>query len=274
MSEFRPTDAQVIADRAVIAAGPQQVDPAKPYTIVVPEGACLEVPDLDKYLDAPRRKTGTVGLQTVDDFVQYVKRHQDGEGTTIWVDADDREIVAVLDDHGADPAWGEHRARMGLDLTDEWIHWTAKDGHMLGQIDFAEHVEEGLGDIVVPDGATMLEIAQSLQASTSTQFKSAQRLHSGEVHLEFVEEQTARAGQKGDLSIPKEFVLGIKPFRGEDAYRVIARFRHRIRDGKLALGYKLDRPERVIEDAIRSIAATLREQFGDDCVFLGTPRSK
>lgn len=266
-------DAQVIADFAIESASPDELDPNEIYTQTVPAGARRETIDLEQFLDAPRRAKGTVRLQTVDDLVRYVTRHDEPTSTTLWLDIDSHLVVAVLNDHLAgSPAWGDHRATLQLKPTDEWTHWISKDGQLLAQAAFAEHIDDGLREIVTPDPADMLEIAQSIQGATKVEFQSAARLQNGQIGVKWVEEQTAKAGQRGELEIPERFELAIAPFLGEEPYRVGARLRYRLNGGQLALGYKLDRPADVVRDAVDQIAQRLHAAFSDDRVFVGKPR--
>lgn len=268
-------DAQAIIETAQAAAAPVILDPRNVYERVVPAGATAEVLDLEQFLPAPRRLRGTVAAQRVQDLVRYVERHDAEEFTTIWVDAAAYRVIAVLNDHGCalDAAdWGDHRAELQLLLTDAWKHWTGKDGILMAQEDFAEHIDDGLIDIVEPDGAEMLEVAQSIQGTTTAEFKAAHRLASGAIGVQYVEQQTAAAGQRGELEIPERFVLGVAPFEGEDAYKIRARLRYRIRGGNLTIGYRLERPGDVLRDAVDGIAQRLADQFGINRVFVGVPR--
>lgn len=272
------TDAQVIVDTAIACATPEPLSTADTlYTIVVPSGATHHVIDLEQYLPNPHRARGTVKVGTVAAFERYVRRHDAAATTTLWVDPDSHRVVAVFDDHAAatddgQAGWGHHRAVLQLKTTDAWRHWTGKDGALLKQDDFSEHIEDGLIDIIEPDGATMLEVAQSIQGTVRADFKQARRLSNGAVALQYVEEQSATAGKRGDLEIPEQFVLAIAPFLGEDAYRIKARLRYRIRADSLVLGYRLDRPDDVLRDAVDGIAARLGEAFSLDRVFVGQPR--
>jgi uncharacterized protein YfdQ (DUF2303 family) len=190
--------------------------------------------------------------------------------TTVWVHQASGRVVAVLNDNAPEAsAWGDHRLALQLVYTDEWKRWAAHDGRLLDQETFAEHIEESQVDVVEPDAADLLEIAQTFHATTTSSFKSAKRLNSGEVQLEYVEDIAASAGRKGDLSIPTELVLGIPIFLGEEVVRLTALLRYRIRDGKLAIGYKLVRPGDVVRQAIDAVAEQLRGEFPR--VFLGEP---
>jgi uncharacterized protein YfdQ (DUF2303 family) len=116
----------------------------------------------------------------------------------------------------------------------------------------------------------MLEIAQTFHAKTNVSFRSGVRLSSGTTQFLYDEEQTAKAGGKGQLEVPTEFELGIAPFEGEAAYRIKARLRWRVRDGGLVIGYKLERPHEVVRDALQAIADRLDGELEN--VYLGTPR--
>lgn len=271
----RDGDAQVIVDTAIATVEPEVLEPDDLYGVLIPAGAQHKVLDLETYGSAPRRMKGSVRLHTVDDLVRYVARHDNAEATTVWLDVEGNGIVAVLNDHRNDglPEWGDHRATLQLKPTDEWEHWLSQDGDLLAQQAFADHIDDGLKEIVNPDPATMLEIAQSIQGATNVEFQAASRLDNGAIGVKYVEQTTARAGQRGDIEIPERFELAISPFLGEEPYKVGARLRYRLNSGQLSLGYKLDRPGDVVRDAIDQIAQRLSTTFTGDRVFIGVPRS-
>lgn len=232
----------------------------------------VQVLDLEHLLPTPRRATGVYTTATVEAFIEYVKEHAVDGQTTVWVEPTRGAIVAVLDDHARDATgWGQHRAKLTLTPSDEWVRWKRYDGHLLGQEEFAEHIEESQLDIVEPDGATVLEIAESFHATSSASFKSAKRLSSGEVQFAYVEEVKASAGSKGDIEIPKSIQVVLAPFLGEDRVPIEVLIRYRLREGKLAIGYKLVRPDDVVRHAIDMVAGRLQSSF--ERVYLGAPRS-
>lgn len=242
------SDAQEIVDVATRAAEPKPLDPTRIYSVITP-GGLHTVIDLASYLDAPRRKTGTVNLDTGDSLGQYVKAHA-GPGTALFADMDAGNVTAVLNGHDTDaPGWGDHRAVLRFRQTPAWERWRSNDRKMLSQVAFAEHIEDGLGEIVEPPGAEMLELAQSFQAATKVNFKSSRMLDSGQRQLDYEETIDARAGQKGNLVIPKAFTLALAPYEGCAPYKVVARLRFRIAEGTLTLGYVLDRPIDVLRSA-------------------------
>jgi uncharacterized protein YfdQ (DUF2303 family) len=263
-------NAQVVVDvaRQSVDIKVTEVDPSK--VLAVRGDQDIKVLELEHLLPAPRRARGEYKPATVDSFVAYVTKHLDREHTTIWVPPLGGSIVALLNDHApGEPAWRDHKARLVLQHTEEWKRWTALDGRLVDQQTFAEHIEESQLDIVQPDAADVLEIAESFQATTSSQFKSAQRLATGQVHFTFVEDVEAKAGLNGELDIPTKIELSIAPFLGERACAITALLRYRVREGKLSIGYKLVRPTDVIRDAIDLIAERLQETFPR--VYLGEP---
>lgn len=270
---LQATEAEAIAFLAQEAAVPSELDPSQVYGIVTPAGARHEVVDLERFLDAPRRATGTDRPATVDAFTDHVNRHFDPETSTVWVHPTTGLITAVLNDHGIGDqiGWRDHRSLLQLQPTPEWTFWLGKSGKLLTQVEFAEHIEEGLEEIREPTAADMLELAQTFHATRSGVFRSANRLHSGEVKVHYDETIEAKAGRQEDITVPTEFTLAIAPFIGEEPYAVTARLRFRLGkdDGKLALGYKLDRPEAIVRDALENVRERLATTF--EHVFVGEP---
>jgi uncharacterized protein YfdQ (DUF2303 family) len=274
-------DAAVIAELADEARARDLVTlvDGRRVGVILADGQSLEEIDLDDYAATPARKTGKVTLTDADGFVTYVDRHSLERATTLWGDLDQARIVAVLDDHAAHldvdtegaPGWGGHRATLQLKATKDWLHWTRGDGKYFAQKDFAEHIEDGVDAIHDPDPATMLEVAQTFHAKSGVNFISSQQL-SGEVEFTFEETVKAKAGQKGTLDVPQRFTLGLAPFEGCDAYKVEARFRFRLVNGELTLGYRLIRPDRALKTAFDDVVQKVAAASGLP-VMAGTPRS-
>lgn len=262
------TEAEAVADLAFAAAEPSELDPSVPQSLIVPRGATLFELDLSDWRETPVRPTGIYRPASVEAFIAYVAWQQSDANTTVWVHPTSGKVEAVFDDNGAEtPGYRQHRALLQLQPTPEWTYWTRKDGEMMSQEQFAEHIEGGLEEIAAPDAADMLEIAQSFHASKEGQFRQSTRLASGEQRLQYDETIQATAGRSGELTVPTVVMLAIAPFYGEDRYRLTARLRFRLAGGKLTLGYVLDRPESVQRDALEGIAERLAAEFPR--VFVG-----
>jgi uncharacterized protein YfdQ (DUF2303 family) len=268
MAEGNDSNATAVIEAARQGVKPQELDTSKVYHVGTEYG---DVVDLERLLDNPRRRKGTYTAATVESFTDIVDRlGAEGVATTIWVTHDTPYAVeAVFNDNTADAAgWGDLRVRLPLELTPEWNHWASLDGALIGQEDFAEHIESGIKELVEPEAAVMLEIAQSIHATVSATFRSAKRLADGETQMVYEEQIEGSAGQqKGELKIPDVIKLAIAPFLGEDTYAVSARFRYRLGGGNLRVGYKLERPEDVILDALEQIKKRLDEKY--DAVYMG-----
>lgn len=272
---------QAAIDAGQALAGPVAVADGL-QTVVVPAGGRVVEIDtnahLDQYAARPRRKTGRVHVQDAASFVGYLAKHG-LEASEVWADPARRGLIGVINAHAIAEdhldeglaGHGDHRVVLELIHSPEWIAWTQHDKKWMSQQEFAEHLEDNAADITVPDAATMLEIAQSFHASTGGEFKSATRLHSGEVALQYVENVGAKAGEKGELEIPTEFVVTVAPYAGQpDSCNLVARFRYRIRQGSLSLSYALVRPDDHARAVFTSIVDAVRSTVSQP-VFTGRP---
>ena len=223
--------------------------------------------------DRPQRVVEIVYLSTARAFVEYVGQHGVAGESAVFVDENGTKAVAVIDYHGRDPAnpnvpgWTGHRAVYHCPHAPEWLLWTKSNGKTFTQVEFAEflernarHISEGTEGLY-HDSARMLEIAKSLEAKTKVDFKSGVRLDNGEVKFEFIENIEARAGQKGEIHIPSEFLLLLRVYQGDDAYFVKALLRYRI-DQKGVLTFRFDLlHEAVQEDAFERLFQKIRDEL-------------
>lgn len=222
-----------------------------PY-LLVPEGVTPQ--SFEWALTNPVRKRAVVALRDAASFTAYVNAFKDA-GSMVFASLPERTLTAVLDYHeaGAGSArWGQHRAVMACQLTEDWKRWIAQNKKALGQVEFAQFLEDNLPNIAAPAGAVILDIAKTLQAKKAVNFSSSVRLENGETQFVYEETIAGSAGQKGHLEVPSSFTLGIEPFEGAGLYAMEARFRYRIAEGgRLQMWFDLVRPEAVIEDAFK-----------------------
>ncbi len=265
-------NAQTLVDTALRSADPSELEPGKFYAFVTPGGGIQKV-DLTgpEHTGTPARKAGTTTVRDATSFGAYFTKHADPD-TEVYADAERLTVTAVLDAHTADTArWSAHRLTLALSKTEAWKQWMQHDGSLLGQEAFAEFLEDHLPELLEPSAADMLEIAQSIQAATKVDFQSSTRLTSGQRQFQFVETTTAKAGQKGQLTIPETFTIGLVPFEGSEGYKLTARFRYRIgREGQLTLGYKLERPGDILRLAFGDVVTAIGEDI-EQPVMNGSP---
>lgn len=266
-------DAAAIIENAILSATPIPVG-ENSVAVALPEGARLHVVDIEeanrKHAERPLRKKGTYRVHDADSFARYMGKHSHID-SEVWADVHGNRIVGVINAHGeADLAgWGDHRVEYAVKHTPAWQAWAQYDGKLLGQSEFAELIEDRAIDIVRPAAADMLEVAQTFQATIGVSFESSKLLSSGERQLTYKEDVNASAGRRGTLEIPKDFDLGLIPFEGAEAFKITARFRYRITDGVLRVGYKLNRPEDVLREAFESVVRQVEAEVVVP-VFRGT----
>jgi uncharacterized protein YfdQ (DUF2303 family) len=264
-------EAQTIADIALRTAPPVALEVGKLHAFHTPQG--VKTIDLTgpEYTGQPSRKQGTTTVRDADSFMAYFTKHADTD-TEVYADADRLTITAVLDAHQPDGArWSGHRLALALRTTDAWKQWLNNDGQLLAQETFANFLEDHLPELLEPTAADMLEIAQSIQGATKAEFQSSTRLSSGQRQFSFVETTTAKAGQKGQLTVPETFTIGLVPFEGSEGYKLTARFRYRLgRDGALTLGYKLERPSDILRTAFADVINRIDGDI-EQPVMNGTP---
>ncbi|MFD6421584.1 DUF2303 family protein [Streptomyces sp. NPDC060198] len=269
------TDLQPVIDAAMRSAKPAELAPGKVYSLVTPDGRAHRI-DLTgpEFTGIPARKSGTTVVRDVDSFLAYFDKHGDF-ASEVYADVENRTITAVLDAHETEtPRWGGHRLELRLRPTSAWSAWMHADNKLMSQSQFAEHIEDNLVDLVEPDSATMLELAQSMEVSTSAEFQSSQRLDSGARKFSYIEEQTGKAGHKGDITIPATLILALRPFEGSEAYRVTARFKYRLdrQEGALKLGFKIERPADILASAFEDIRTLVADGIPEHIAVLnGAP---
>lgn len=263
---------QAVINTAMKAAGPATLQPGQIYGWLTPDGRVQQV-DLTgpEHTGTPARKSGVTTVRDVRSFLEYFGKHSD-EHSEVYADTERLSITALLDAHTPDaPRFGTHRLALALRPTKTWQQWLDRDGKLMGQEEFAEHLEDHLAELVTPPAAEMLEIAQSIQGSTTAEFQSGTRLQSGQRQLAYVETTKAMAGSKGNLTIPETFEIGLVPFEGSAPYKLTARLRYRIEPaGGLRLAYKLDRPGETLAAAFADVLNAVAKAV-EQPVMNGTP---
>lgn len=257
----------LIARLATTASQGTKVAPGEHRTFVVPDGYHLENqrPALEPLKPlAPRRVTGTVALHTPDALIDYVIEHNTSMQATVYADMPRLRLIAVLnDDHEGEPDWRDHRAVVDLRPTPEWEAWTKSDGRLMGQEDFSEFLEQHAHEVISPDAATMIEVARTFEAKRDVTFRRAISPQSGAVEVQYDETIDGRAG-RGSITVPDEFTIVASPFYGAEPLQVRARFRYRLRDGHLGVGYSLLHVDRLMDDTFNDLVERLVERLVDE----------
>jgi uncharacterized protein YfdQ (DUF2303 family) len=215
------------------------------------------VDSLERLCVSPVRKRAVVEVRDYMSCIDYVARHQE-PGSVIFavVREDGGCFTAILDYHGNNelggniPRWGDHTCRYVCEHSPEWKRWLQRSGEAMSQVSMALFIEDNLIDIIEPEAARMLEMVKTLEATQGVEFKSLVRLDNGDRGLHYSHTTAAKAGQQGDMEIPEKFKLKIAVFENGPGYDVECRFRYRIKDGSLSLGYEVIRPHKIVDLAL------------------------
>lgn len=236
--------------------------------------------DDDRLLQRPRKKIASVSFADADSLVAYLGVHGQPP-TSIWCTADYRAgkvaFLAIINDHGGDADgqdFRDHRASFRPEFSEEWNRWMAQNRQHFSQAAFAAFIEENLKDFAAVDGAPsgsqMLEMAIAFEANQDMRFKSAIRLQNGGVQMQYVQDDDAQTLAR--MTAFDRFSIGIPAFWNGDPYRIDARLRYRVRDGKLVFWFELIRPDKVLEAATATLIAQIKEKTGTRFYF-GNPFS-
>ena len=217
------SNAAVVRDLATAATGVDFVADGGPVA-VLPRG--YNVADLEKHLLAPIRKRGSMQVRDVESFCRAVNRHKT-DNTQVYGDPQNGRVVGVLNDHGDEAQWCDHRVLYTAPFSEEWKRWTGIDGQMMDQAAFARWLEENSIDIVDPAPSTILSVARGLEINESSDFKSAVRLDSGDVQLKYETDSNAKVRGAENLTVPTEFTICVPVHLNGVFYRVRVFLRHR-----------------------------------------------
>jgi uncharacterized protein YfdQ (DUF2303 family) len=267
-TEARAIAAIVRENQAPIFKQPQDHGTSAPL-LLWPHSERLE--SLERLLPLPTCKRATVKLTDYQSFIAYVQAHKlpgthifaeltpSGGSFKAFIDYHDRN--ATVEEEGR-AHWGKHTVKLDLQYSPELTNWIGKNGKPMDQVTMANFLEENRLDIKAPDAATVIEIAHTFEATQGVNFKSAQRLQSGDRSLFYDVTTGAKAGQKGDLTIPEMIGLSMPIFTNDHEYEINAFFRYDISGGSLKLRYEMIRLHKVIELAIAETRNAIEQQTG------------
>lgn len=270
------TENDTVAELAAAAAVRPQIikaDDGRTF-LLVPEGyKNQEITDPHGLVVSPPARTRqAVTIQTLDSLGEYVNRFK-SETSVLFGDVANNAILAVIDYHAADKAaFGEHRARLALPFSLEWKIWTAIDGKLMPQGDFARFLEENATDIVAPAAADLIECCRDLQALRKVDFRKAVRTASYNESFEWTDD-TQAVTRSGSIELPTRFLLNIPVYFGDSVTELTAFLRWAFVEGAgLQLGIALHRAEHVRQAVFQQHMLTVADRTNLPAVF-GKPES-
>jgi uncharacterized protein YfdQ (DUF2303 family) len=224
-----------------------------------------DVHDLDdERAPSPPRRKGTLQLDELDSYVEYVNRYK-GEDAVAWADADRFAVTTVFNEHppGSElqnAGFRDHRAIYTCPRSQEWIDWTSKDGKAMSQAAFGDWIEAHLDDLAGPNASLpdfpqptqVLEMARKLSIITGSKYKREINPTTGEGTLVAQQEHTQES-----TKIPRAFLLKIPVFQGGTAYYVEARVRFALNDQGPSFTYLMHNRLLIERDAFGEVRAAV-----------------
>lgn len=262
--------------RIMLQAGAALANPRKnpdahgAHFVVLPPGHSVGELPRDPRPDHPK---ALVRLRDAPSFIGYVNDHKFSD-SRIFASLEPARFLAVIDEFAADPelsvneqaAWREFRVDFTVPPSREWLLWNKANRQHMSQLGFAEFLEDNLPDVMTPDGATLLEMANNFEAAQTGSFVATQRLQDGSHNLQWRADNNAA----GTVRLPQQITLLIPVFENDQPATLDARLRYRINDGKLAIWYELIRPHKVLEAAFRNTWKRIANETGVP-ILLGSP---
>ena len=277
-----PTDAAAVAELARLADGnlPAQV-------IKTDDGRTLKIHRNDVTITditptnaaevyAPKIIALTTQLQTSLALCQYLHRFKDDD-SILFADVMNSKITCILDYHvrpndgekqsDAVPRHSAHRAVLQLRHSQEWQTWVSRNEKLMSHTDFAGFLEENGMDIIVPDGAALLELCRDLQIKGGMTFKSSIRM-GDTMNIEY--QKDSDVSTKDNLELPAAITIKIPVYFGEEPITLGVLLRRKIDDGQLFLGFKIMRLENAKQAEFLRIAHEISADTDVESV-LGNP---
>lgn len=250
--------------------------PHQKHAIAVTEDHGLQVKTIEidpKSFPTPLRVTGERTVADLDSFLAELERRpldQISNTGTLWGSATRGVLTAIYNDHdGAiatnEPGAGWRDDKLTLSLTPDrdWAAWHKISGTYFGQNEFGDLIEELLHTVVSPDQAELLEVIDSIRASTSGAFESKIERANGGQKLTYKQEHNVTAGRSGQLEVPQTITLKLRPWENHpETYDVEAYFRTRVSNGTLGLAIKLKPTAQILRDAWYAITQAVSGQTG------------
>ncbi len=278
-----------------------------PAVLAVLQG--MELKGIKTYLDQfrmrPERRSGTARFTDLSSFLAHANRFK-GENSVLYAndDAKSPSLTCVFDYHEAGSNefegthFGQHRGVYPFPLSETWQAWSkAEDGGPMGMSEFAEFLEDRIGDVIEPLGAPiegepeadqrlraqiqrlgctlaspslLLDLSRNFRVNENSRTKVAQTLSSGEVSLKFENEHTDENG--APLRVPNMFLIQTPVFHGGALYRVPVRLRYRASSGQVRWIVERLHPELIFEDAIKEALDRATGETGLP-VYRGAPEA-
>ena len=228
--------------------------------------------------DGPDRRAGTAVHQSIQSFIDHVKRFQ-STNSAVWADAAASKLVSVLDYHPAgseSPArWGKHRGVYGCPLSEQWKAWGSGAPLVLDQDRFAAFLDARDRELVVgdlpngtkgPSPAALITFATNLEVFSRATAKRERDPQTGRLTISYAEEK----GVSGSVFPPPSFLIRIPIFQDGEPTVLEVRLRVDVADGAAKFTTQIHAAGDVLRDAFAELCERVATEAAVP-VFVGTP---
>lgn len=214
---------------------------------------------------APERRTVT----DTASFLAEVTRRPLLQGlSTVWGNRDKGQVSVIYNEFGTDATADYTRRNDVLTLQfvadPDWATlFNAADGRFHTQLEFGDLIEQAGHLITSHQAADVMEIVDSIRASSKGSFESGIKRATSSVNLTYSEEVSAKAGTATrQLEIPREITLSARPFEDYPVIEIRCWLRLNISQGQLGLGLFPQPYQHLVRDAWTHVTGELSEALG------------
>ncbi|AMT72070.1 DUF2303 family protein [Mycobacteroides immunogenum] len=201
---------------------------------------------------APERRTVT----DTASFLAEVGRRPLLQGlSTVWGNRDKGQVSVIYNELPADATADYTRRSDALTLQfvadPDWATlFNAADGRFHSQLEFGDLIEQAGHLITSHPAADVMEIVDSIRASSKGSFQSQIKRDTGSVNLTYSEEVSAKAGTATrQLEVPREITLAARPFEDYPLIEIRCWLRINVSQGQLGLGLFPQPYQHLVRDA-------------------------
>lgn len=216
----------------------------------------------------PRNAASRVVTDTASFLAEIKRRPLIGARSTVWGNRQYGAITAIYDELYSD-AQSEYARRSDVLVLQfvpdpDWATlFKAADGKFHSQFEFGDLIESAGHLITSHPAAEIVEIVDSVRASSKGSFESSIKRATGSVNLTYSEEVSAKAGTATrQLEVPREITLSARPFEDYPLIEIRCWLRLDISQGQLGLALVPQPYEHLVRDAWTQVTGDLANELG------------
>ena len=228
---------------AVAALQPIHIIDADREIAVIPNGYSIH--DLEKHCQHPYRPTGALTAEMLESFAAAICRWAE-PSAIILASPIAKRIIANFRHHEAEDEklsistranWIDYKATLALTDAEEWKAWQAVNEKPMSQKAFFQFLEDRIEDVISPDPAELLEIAETIRGTRKVSFQNSQRMSNGDVSIIWDEVTEAKAGEKGQGTVPSKITIRVPIYEQAPdlLFDIVCSFRWRVENNGLQI---------------------------------------